>query len=151
MAETVVKNQQRQGRGRPFQKGQSGNPAGKPRGCRSKAALLAEALFDGEAEKIVRKAIELALGGDVTALRIVLDRIVPPRRDRPVSFGLPPMLEAADAAKAMAAIADAVAVGDLTPAEAGELTKLVDTYVRAIEATDLEVRVRALEEARGGS
>ncbi len=74
MAETVVKNQQRQGRGRPFQKGQSGNPAGKPRGCRSKAALLAEALFDGEAEKIVRKAIELALGGDVTALRIVLDR-----------------------------------------------------------------------------
>ncbi len=60
------------------------------------------------------------------------------------------MLEAADAAKAMAAIADAVAVGDLTPAEAGELTKLVDTYVRAIEATDLEVRVRALEEARGG-
>ena len=87
----------------------------------------------------------------MTALRIVLDRIVPPRRDRPVSFGLPPMLEAADAAKAMAAIADAVAVGDLTPAEAGELTKLVDTYVRAIEATDLEVRVRALEEARGGS
>ncbi|SRR6266404_2659259 len=98
MAETILKNQQRRGRGRPFQKGQSGNPAGKPRGCRSKAALLAEALLDGEAEKVVRKAIELALKGDVTALRIVLDRIVPPRRERPVGLGLPQMLEAADAA-----------------------------------------------------
>ena len=117
MAETTVKNQRRRGRGRPFQKGQSGNPAGKPRGCRSKAALLAEALFDGETEKIVRKAIELALTGDVTALRMVLDRIVPPRRDRLISIELPRMLEAGDAAKAMSAIANAVASGDLTPAE----------------------------------
>jgi hypothetical protein len=132
---------------RPFQKGKSGNPAGKPRGCRSKATLLVEALLDGEAEQITRKAIALALGGDVVALRLVLERIVPPRRDRPVQFALPPLQTAADACKAVAAITSAIASGHLTPSEGSEFVAIVDSYVRAVEAAELEVRVRQLEEA----
>src|ERR1700676_1161621 len=96
-------------RGRPFTKGRSGNPAGKPRGARHQATLAAEALFDGEAEGLSRKAIELALAGDVPALRICLDRILPPRRERPVHFKLPPLRSATDAAAALAAITAAVA------------------------------------------
>ena len=63
-------------RGRPFQKGQSGNPRGKPKGLRSKMTLAIEALFEGEAEALTRKAIEKALGGDIVALR---PRIAPGR------------------------------------------------------------------------
>jgi len=78
-----------QQRGRPFEKGQSGNPAGRPPGARHKATVAAEAMLDGEVEALTRKAIELALAGDTTALRLCLDRILPPRCERPTSFELP--------------------------------------------------------------
>jgi hypothetical protein len=83
----------------PFEPGKSGNPAGKLKGTRNKTTLAVEALLDGEAETITRKAIELAKDGDLTALRLCLDRIAPPRKDRPVLFELPPVSSAADAAQ----------------------------------------------------
>ena len=58
-----------------FQPGQSGNPAGKPKGARNKTTLAVEALLDGEAEALTRKAIERALEGDSVALRLCLERI----------------------------------------------------------------------------
>src|SRR5215472_7806231 len=76
-----------------FVKGQSGNPAGKPQGCRNHATRSAERLLDGEAEALTRKAVTLALGGDALALRLCLDRVIAPRRDRPVHFALPPIAE----------------------------------------------------------
>ena len=104
-----------------------------------------EALLDGEAETITRKAIELAKAGDLAALRVCLDRIAPPRKDRPVLFELPPVSSAADAANAAAALLEAVAVGDLTPAEASELGKLIEAYIKALEATDFAERLDKLE------
>src|SRR5262245_12667494 len=130
----------------PFQPGQSGNPAGKPKGTRNKTTLAVEALLDGEAETLTRKAIELAKRGDLGALRVCLDRIAPPRKDRPVMFELPPITSAADAAKAAAALLEAVALGDLTPAEASELGKLVEAYVKALEATEFAERLTKLEQ-----
>src|SRR3954469_16604258 len=73
-----------------FQKGQSGNPSGKPKGTRHRVTMAAETLMEGEAEAITRKAIELAKEGDSPALRLCMDRIYPPRRDRPVRFRLRP-------------------------------------------------------------
>src|SRR5215475_9848913 len=69
--------------GRRFRPGVSGNPAGRPKGARNKSTLAAEALLDGEAEALTRKAVEMALGGDTVALRLCLERLVPPRKDRP--------------------------------------------------------------------
>src|SRR5689334_3084270 len=66
-----------------FSKGQSGNPRGKPKGARHRSTLAAEALLDGEAEALTRKAIEMALAGESTALRLCLNRILSPRRERP--------------------------------------------------------------------
>jgi hypothetical protein len=86
----------------------------------------------------------LALKGDTVALRLCLERVLPPRRERPVHFALPDLRSPADAAS-MAAIAAAVADGGLTPSEAGELSKLVDTYVRALEASEFDRRLRAIE------
>ena len=91
-------------RGKPFEPGKSGNPAGKPKGSRNQITLAIEALLDGEGEALTKKAIELAKTGDMQALRLCLDRLVPPRKDRPVSFELPAITCAGDAAKASAAL-----------------------------------------------
>ena len=80
--------------------------------------MAAESLLEGEAEKLTRKAVALALKGNVACLRLCLDRLVPPRRDRPVNFTLPAMNSADDTGRAMSAITAAVANGELTPNEA---------------------------------
>jgi hypothetical protein len=134
-------------RGKPFAPGQSGNPAGRPVGSRNKATLAIDALLDGEGEALTRKAIELAKDGDMQALKLCMDRIVPPRRDRPVSFTLPKIQGPADAATAMAAILQAAAEGELTPMEAGEIAKLLDVYVRTVETNELAKRIEQLEKA----
>ena len=115
-----------------FKRGRSGNPAGRPRGSRNRATIAAEHLFDGEAEKLVRKAIELALDGNVLALRLCLDRLLPPKRGRSAPFTLPELHTPADASAALAAILSATATGDLTVADAIELAKLVDGFIRAL-------------------
>src|SRR5438874_12919139 len=71
-------------RGRPVQRGTSGNPAGRPAGSRNRTTLAVQALLDGEAEALTRKAIELASNGDLNALRLCLDRVIPIRRDQPL-------------------------------------------------------------------
>jgi hypothetical protein len=90
----------------------------------------------------------MALSGDTTALRLCLDRLLPARKDRPVAFALPPLATAADAVAATAALVEAVASGELTPMEAGELSKLVDSFARAVELREIEARLAALEQAR---
>jgi hypothetical protein len=119
--------------------------SGKPKGTRHKATQAALALLDGEAEALTRQAVTMALGGDATALRLCLERIAPPRRDAPVTFDLPPMETARDAAKAAGAVLGAVADGDLTPTEGAHIMALVETYRRTLEATELEARLAALE------
>src|SRR3954452_14408958 len=135
-------------RGRPFKQGQSGNPNGRPQGSRHKTTLAIDALLDGEAENLTRKAVEMALGGDTVAMRLCLDRLATLRRDRPVPFALPKLDTAEDAKAAAAAILQAVADGDLTPGEAAELSKLLESYTRVIEVADFEKRLEALEKAR---
>jgi len=131
-----------------FHPGQSGNPAGKPKGTRHKTTLACEALLDGEAEAITRKAIDAAKGGDMIAIRLCMDRFIAPRKDRTVPFELPKLETAADAVKDTAAIVSAVADGDLTPSEAGELSKVVEGFTRTLTAVDFEERLTKLEGQR---
>jgi Family of unknown function (DUF5681) len=118
----------------PFQKGQSGNPAGRPRGIVNRATALAQNLLSEHAEWIARKVIELAEEGDMTAIRVCMERLVPPIKHQPVAVELPPIEKPADSVEAVASIAAAVAAGDLTAAEAAELAKVVDVYVRALDS-----------------
>jgi hypothetical protein len=121
-----------------------GNPGKKP-GIRHKTTLAIQALLEGEGEALTRKAIDLALAGDTVALRLCLERLAPPRKDAPVRFDLPPMDGAANAAAAMGAILASVANGDLTPGEGSAIAGLVEGYRKALETTELEARLRALE------
>ena len=124
-----------------------GNP-GKPKGARHRITRAAAALLDGRAEEITEKAVALALEGDTTALRLCLERIVPPRKDAPITFTLPPMQSARDAAGAAASVLQAVAEGEITPAEGAQLMALVESYRRTLETTDIEERLTALERGR---
>ena len=119
-----------------FQKGISGNPNGRPKGSRNAATLVAEALLAGEAEKLTRKCIDLALDGDPIALRLCMERIYPARKDRPVEFSLPPINTARDAADVMSSVMNAVATGQLTPADASEISKVVACTVKSFEAAE---------------
>jgi len=136
-------------RGRPFQRGApSPNPTGRPLGARNRSTLAAAALLEGEAEALARKAVELGLKGDMTALRLCFDRVLPRCRERPLSVGLPELKSAGDSVKAMAAIAEAVSAGNITLGEASEMVKVVEGFIRAIEVNDLDVRLKILEAER---
>src|ERR1700745_1175085 len=133
MAVNSLQKQPARGPGRPFEKGRSGNPAGRPAGARNKGTLAAEALFDSEAEALSRKAVELALGGGEGAPPLCLARIIAPRREGPIQLAVPPIRSASDIAAAMGAIVKAAAQGAITADEAFQLSHMVDTFARASE------------------
>ncbi len=129
----------------PFEKGESGNPAGRPRGSRNRTALLMENLLSYEAEAIGRKAVEMAIKGDMAAIRLCMDRLAPPRKEEPIAFELPPLEKPADSVAAAATLVAAVAEGELTPSEAAKLAKVIEVYVRAIETKIFDERLASLE------
>jgi hypothetical protein len=145
MAEFAGPKQRRRGPGRPFKAGQSGNPSGKPPGTRHRVTLLAEKLMADDAEGVVQTVIEAAKAGDMTAARLILDRIAPPRRGSPVSFALPAIKTAADVTKALSAVVASIASGELTPEEATAVSGVIETKRKAIETQEPEKRVAALE------
>jgi len=127
----------------PFQKGQSGNPAGRPRGALNRATVLAQTLLSERAESIAGKVIELAERGDMTALRVCMDRLVPVIKHQPIAVELPPIEKPADSVDAAASIAAAVA--------AAELAKVVDVYVRAVDSRGFDERLSKLEKEISGA
>jgi hypothetical protein len=131
-------------RGRPFSKGN----AGRPPGARNKTTLAIEALMAGEATALSRKAVDLALEGDVTALRMCLDRLSPPKQESRVLVDLPDMQTASDHPKAIGAVIKAMSVGDLSPGEAEAVCRILDQHRKAIETADLEARIAKLEQTQ---
>jgi hypothetical protein len=129
----------------PFKPGQSGNPKGRKTGSRNRTTIAVEELLEGEAEKLTRKAIDLALEGDTPALRLCLDRICPARKDRPVSFEVRQMENAADVVLVMSGVVQSLAVGDMTPSEAQSVAGVIETFRRTLETEDHEKRLAALE------
>lgn len=131
-----------------FQPGKSGNPAGRPAGSRNKATLAIEALLDGEAEALTRKAVGMALEGDTVALRLCMDRICPPRKDSPISFKMPPVSNVSDAALVMRSVMEEVAMGSISPGEAKAVSEVLECYRRLVETSEFEYRLKALEAGR---
>jgi hypothetical protein len=108
-------------------------------------------LLDGEAQTLARKAVEMALSGDPAALWMCLDRTAAPRREQSVSVDLPAILSSAEISGAMAALVGAAARGRITAREAFDLSQTIEIYLRAIDATDFEWRLRQLAEARAAA
>ena len=128
-----------------FKPGQSGNPAGRPRGSRHRVTMLAEKLMSDDAQGIVKAVLDAAQKGDMSAARLILDRIAPARKGSPVMLDLPHVSDARSAVAALAAITAAATEGELTVDEAQALAGLIETTRRTIETAELETRIAALE------
>ena len=128
-----------------FSKGTSGNPSGRPPGSRNHATLLMESLLEGEAEQLTRKAIELALAGDITALRLCLERLIPPRKDRPIHLLLPPIENVQQISLAMARVAAAIGEGEITPTEGEVVSNILLAHKTVLVTADLERRMDEFE------
>lgn len=132
-----------------FRPGQSGNPAGRPKGVKNKASLLIELLIAGRLDDIVAKLVEQATWGDVRAIGMCLDRIAPARREAPIRIDLPEIRTLADAADASAALISAVAEGSMTLGEADRAMGLIDRHKLILAAkAEMEARIAVPEVRR---
>ena len=128
-----------------FKPGQSGNPAGRPKGRRNRSSMAAEALLDGESESLTRRCIDLAMEGDPTALRLSMARILPVKRERTIELDLPALEGSQGALGAIGTVLEAVGAGTITPSEGQAVAWLLETHRRTFEVEALEHRIEALE------
>jgi hypothetical protein len=136
----------KQGGTTKWEKGQSGNIKGKPKGSLNKVTLAVQSLLDGESEALTRKAIDLALDGDMTALKLCLDRICPARKSRPINIDLPAVDTGGGVSQAQAVVVQAVGDGEITPEEGSVLSSILEVRRKSIETADHESRLSKLEE-----
>jgi len=114
---------------------------GRRRGARNKVTRAAEALLGRDAKALTEKAIELARGGDVTALRLCLERLIPPARERPLDIDK----LSDNPATAMGELLHAVAEGSLLPSEGERLAGMVKAKAEMTTLREIEERLAALE------
>lgn len=134
-----------------FVKGASGNPRGKRKGTLHKATRAALALMDGQLEEVTQVLIDKAMSGDMVAVKLVFDKLVPQAKDAPLNEPLPlPELTAEGLPRAVEVIIQSVAVGDLPPGQGQALITMLDGLRKSIELSELEKRIAALESRKEG-
>lgn len=129
-----------------FEKGHSGNPTGRPKGSFNATTLAAQQLLKGEAETLAQTVIQLALDGDVAALRICLDRILP-RRQPSVELDLGQLKDVDDIRVAHERVNAALANGQISASELAPINALLESRMKLFEVIEFEQRLSALEEA----
>ena len=134
-----------------FQKGQSGNPKGKPKGTGNRTTIIAQELLGVEAETLVRKVVQMAMDSDLTCLRICLERLVPPKKDAPIEMDIPEISTIDDIPKLLAAIAAKLGEGGITPSEAVTLIALVEAFRKSLELVELKQPVTVTKSLKRGA
>lgn len=130
--------------GRPFVKGDP--RAGRPKGRRSTATLLVEKLMGDDLEAVTRSIIQAAQAGDMTAAKIIMDRMAPVRRGRPVPFNAPDSADATGIAETFKEIVSAMGAGEITPEEGSAIANVLELRRKTIETVEIEQRLKLLEE-----
>jgi hypothetical protein len=115
----------------------------------NRVTLAIQCLLDGEGEELTRKAIELAKDGDLTALKLCLERICPPRKSRPISIDLPDVKTSEGVSLAQTSVVQAVGEGEITPEEGQVLSNILESRRKSIESEDHERRLYELESRMG--
>lgn len=128
-----------------WQPGQSGNPSGRPRGSRDRALAALDAIGETNAADVLQAVVKAAKGGDMRAAEMLLSRLWPVRRGRPIAVALPPVATAADLSAALGAVVAAMASGQISAEEAASMAGVLEAQRKAIETGSLEARIEALE------
>ena len=128
--------------GHGWKKGQSGNPAGRPKGSGDVAKL--RAAIAGRVPEILDKLMMQALAGDTSAARLLLERSIAPLKaaEQPQALTLPDG-SLTDQGRAVLA---SVAAGELAPGQGAALLGAIGQLARVSEVDELAARVAALEE-----
>jgi hypothetical protein len=129
-----------------FQKNISGNPGGRPRGIMDKRTELRK-LLEPYAEALVEKVIELALAGDINALRLCIERLIPRIKNETIKFSMPELdlTKAQSLLEIGSAILEAVANGDIAPEHACHIAALIEGQRKTIETSELDARIIEIE------
>ncbi len=128
-----------------FKKGTSGNPKGRPQGIRNKASQMAEMLFANDVNDICTAIITQAKSGNVQAAKIILDRLLPPRKDSPIKIDLPEIKNSTDILRAIECVTQAVANGGISTSEGEALARILEIHTKALNLYELENRLVNLE------
>ncbi len=127
-----------------FEPGKSGNPDGRPKGTADRRSELRK-LLEPHAPELIAKLIELALEGDITALKHCLDKLVPNVKPTDEPIALMEFDEAVDLTAKGEMVMEAVAAGTITPDQGSALQSIIAAQSRILEVNDLAARVSALE------
>ena len=149
MSAKPSKNGKKTGGDGRYQPGNPGGP-GRPAGSRNRASVMLDRMADDDAKAILQSQIEKAKEGDGKAAEMILARVWPVRRGRPLTLAkpLPAITTAGDIVAALGAVATLVGEGQLTAEEAAALAAIFETKRRAIETVAIEARLTALEQER---
>jgi hypothetical protein len=139
---------EKQSKPQAFKPGNPGGP-GRAAGSRNAATLILDAMADGEAEAVLGNVLTAAKRGDLKAAEIILSRIWPAKKGRPVRLDLPAIKTAPDILTALAAVVDATGKGQITTDEAAAVAGVLELKRRAIETVELEARLARLESTQG--
>lgn len=129
-----------------FQKGQSGNPKGKIKGTKNKATRFIDSLMQSELNNISQKLIELAVAGNLQAIKLVLDRVMPAKTSRSIEIEIPKIENTTDALQAISTVIHAVGQGELTPNEGEAITKIIQSFTQTLQSYEFDQRLSTLEQ-----
>jgi uncharacterized protein DUF5681 len=134
-------------RGRPFQAGNRFG-RGRPKGSKNKITKKMQELLEKYSESILQKCMSMALKGDRMAMKLCIERLFPARRDGFVQMPLPRTHTVEQLAASSERVLQAIARGQITPAEGEAISRILEDRRRVIESTELESRLEALEANR---
>ena len=112
--------------------------------------MLLEKMLADDGADVVQAVLDRARDGDMAAARLVLDRIVPVRKGRPVAIELPKITAPTDVLTAMSAVIEQMADGEITPDEAMTIAGVLNAKRQAVELIDIEARLARIERYNGG-
>ncbi len=128
-----------------FQLGQSGNPQGRPQGSKHRVTVAAANILEEHASAISERAVAMALDGDRSMIKLILERVVPVKKSVPIRLQMPKIETIADAPKLTGFLLNAVATGKISPADSSILSNTAANHLKALQVSELEARLSELE------
>jgi hypothetical protein len=129
-----------------FASGISGNPGGRKQGSRNKVTITAANILESQAAAISETAVGMALDGDRSMIKMVLERVVPVKKSVPIRLpDMPKVNSVADASKLTGFVLTSIAEGELSPVDGEVISRSCQRHLQALQVSDLEQRLVELE------